>query len=239
MSGKPRMALFAGERGIMTGEELTYDYNFDPYSQKNVQACRCGAANCRGFLGPKQKDHSKKSESSEEEAPVVRPQKKEGKFAGAKRKVAEVLEESAQLVNNHKKKKVDKNNQQSSKLSQLNRRNSGSVLERKPSKLKRLLNTKSRHSMPTAIVASGSSRRSTRLVSGTSTRGLLESDHDEVESPVADENHESDSKQAEAEQEDEMNGKRVLSETHLRALAIKERADRLMRSHGRKSRVAG
>lgn len=25
----PRMALFAGDRGIMTGEELTYDYNFE------------------------------------------------------------------------------------------------------------------------------------------------------------------------------------------------------------------
>jgi SET domain-containing protein len=26
---KPRMALFAGDRGIMTGDELTYDYNFE------------------------------------------------------------------------------------------------------------------------------------------------------------------------------------------------------------------
>ena len=29
VAGKPRMALFAGENGIMTGEELTYDYNFE------------------------------------------------------------------------------------------------------------------------------------------------------------------------------------------------------------------
>ena len=28
VAGKPRVALFAGERGIATGEELTYDYNF-------------------------------------------------------------------------------------------------------------------------------------------------------------------------------------------------------------------
>jgi hypothetical protein len=27
--GKPRMALFAGPDGIETGEELTYDYNFE------------------------------------------------------------------------------------------------------------------------------------------------------------------------------------------------------------------
>jgi histone-lysine N-methyltransferase ASH1L len=29
VSGQPRMALFAGDRGILTGEELTYDYNFE------------------------------------------------------------------------------------------------------------------------------------------------------------------------------------------------------------------
>ncbi|KAI1981086.1 hypothetical protein LOZ55_000972 [Ophidiomyces ophidiicola] len=60
VAGKPRMALFAGEDGIVTGEELTYDYNFDPYSQKNVQECRCGAATCRGVLGPKPKDYKNK-----------------------------------------------------------------------------------------------------------------------------------------------------------------------------------
>ncbi|KAL9102670.1 MAG: hypothetical protein Q9163_002192 [Psora crenata] len=54
--GNPRMALFAGDEGIMTGEELTYDYNFTPYSVKNVQECRCGADVCRGVLGPKPKE---------------------------------------------------------------------------------------------------------------------------------------------------------------------------------------
>ena len=29
VAGKPRMALFAGDDGIVTGEELTYDYNFE------------------------------------------------------------------------------------------------------------------------------------------------------------------------------------------------------------------
>lgn len=56
VAGKPRMALFAGDRDIMTGEELTYDYNFDPFSAKNVQECRCGSSNCRGILGPRPKD---------------------------------------------------------------------------------------------------------------------------------------------------------------------------------------
>ena len=56
VAGKPRMALFAGDNGIMTGEELTYDYNFNPYSVKSVQKCRCGAEGCRGVLGPKPKE---------------------------------------------------------------------------------------------------------------------------------------------------------------------------------------
>lgn len=51
------MALFAGDKPIMTGDELTYDYNFDPFSAKNVQECRCGSENCRGVLGPKPKDN--------------------------------------------------------------------------------------------------------------------------------------------------------------------------------------
>lgn len=55
VGGKPRMALFAGDNPIMSGDELTYDYNFDPFSAKNVQECRCGSDNCRGVLGPKPK----------------------------------------------------------------------------------------------------------------------------------------------------------------------------------------
>jgi len=79
VAGKPRMALFAGDRGIMTGEELSYDYNFEyvsisdsgaiwlimssPYSQKNVQQCRCGSDNCRGVLGPRPKEKERIRES--------------------------------------------------------------------------------------------------------------------------------------------------------------------------------
>lgn len=91
VNGKPRMALFAGHRGIMTGEELTYDYNFDPYSQKNVQECRCGAENCRGFLGPRPKE-ARKQNSPEEDT------KKPSKFAGVKRKIAEVIEEGTSRI---------------------------------------------------------------------------------------------------------------------------------------------
>lgn len=82
VSGQPRMALFAGDRPIMTGEELTYDYNFDPFSAKNVQKCLCGQPNCRGVLGPKPKG--------------VKPPKEnlkvttKGKAKGGKRKLKEL-----------------------------------------------------------------------------------------------------------------------------------------------------
>ncbi|KAF2219962.1 hypothetical protein BDZ85DRAFT_242514 [Elsinoe ampelina] len=48
--GEPKMALFAGKNGVMTGEELTYDYNFDNFSTLHVMECRCGAPLCRGKL---------------------------------------------------------------------------------------------------------------------------------------------------------------------------------------------
>jgi histone-lysine N-methyltransferase ASH1L len=66
VGGKPRMALFAGDKPITTGEELTYDYNFDPFSAKNVQECRCGSENCRGILGPRPKDQKAMKETFKE-----------------------------------------------------------------------------------------------------------------------------------------------------------------------------
>lgn len=53
VSGQPRMALFAGQNPIVTGDELTFDYNFEPFSTKNVQNYLYGSANCRGILGRK------------------------------------------------------------------------------------------------------------------------------------------------------------------------------------------
>ena len=85
VGGKPRMALFAGDQGIMTGDELTYDYNFDPFSQKNVQECRCGAKNCRGVLGPKAKEEKRPKEEANRPA-------SSNSLAGAKRKLAQIFD---------------------------------------------------------------------------------------------------------------------------------------------------
>ena len=52
----PRVAFFA-LRDILPGEELTYDYMYGETSaapcgdeEQTKIVCRCGAANCRGFL---------------------------------------------------------------------------------------------------------------------------------------------------------------------------------------------
>ncbi|KAK4117633.1 hypothetical protein N656DRAFT_786329 [Canariomyces notabilis] len=76
VSGQPRMALFAGDRPIMTGEELTYDYNFDPFSAKNVQKCLCGSPNCRGVLGPKPKEVKAAKQQQQPQQPAKDAEKK-------------------------------------------------------------------------------------------------------------------------------------------------------------------
>lgn len=88
------MALYAGEKGIMTGDELTYDYNFDPFSQKNVQECHCGSRQCRGVLGPKPKDERKAKPDKESAA---------GKLAGVKRKMTGILDEGCDRWNKRPK----------------------------------------------------------------------------------------------------------------------------------------
>ncbi len=97
VGGKPRMALFAGDKGIMTGDELTYDYNFDPFSQKNVQECRCGSSKCRGVLGPKAKEERKPKSEKEPGTSAA------SRLAGAKRKFADILDEGTNRWNKRPK----------------------------------------------------------------------------------------------------------------------------------------
>lgn len=92
VGGKPRMALFAGDKGIMTGDELTYDYNFDPFSQKNVQECRCRSSKCRGVLGPKPRDERQSSGEKQTGSSAA------SKLAGAKRKIAEIVHEGTERL---------------------------------------------------------------------------------------------------------------------------------------------
>ena len=146
VGGKPRMSLFAGDRGIMTGEELTYDYNFDPYSQKNVQECRCGAEKCRGVLGPRPKEERKQKNPEEE------TNKSRSKLAGAKRKIADAIEETGSRVT--KKAKVAP----TPKAKVYSRKSTSPVKGRKTTLLKKVVSRKT-----SATVVKELSRRPSKL----------------------------------------------------------------------------
>lgn len=101
--GQPRMALFAGEKPIMTGDELTYDYNFDPFSAKNVQKCLCGSDNCRGVLGPKAPTMARGEALVKGVKETVKAATKAGK-----RKLVALLEGQEESGTPNKKRKVIK-----------------------------------------------------------------------------------------------------------------------------------
>ncbi|KAL2758345.1 hypothetical protein ACRALDRAFT_1011064, partial [Sodiomyces alcalophilus JCM 7366] len=88
---QPRMALFAGDQPIMTGDELTYDYNFDPFSAKNVQTCLCGEENCRGVLGPKPKEKDCKAKAAKDAAAKTVKDVVKGVVKAGKRKLEELV----------------------------------------------------------------------------------------------------------------------------------------------------
>jgi len=50
---EPRIGLFAGSKGIIPGDEITYDYNFIWLENAEPQLCYCQSANCRGVIGKK------------------------------------------------------------------------------------------------------------------------------------------------------------------------------------------
>ncbi|MCJ1312409.1 hypothetical protein MMC25_006083 [Agyrium rufum] len=100
VAGKPRVALFAGDQGVMTGEELTYDYNFNPFSSDNIQECRCGAPNCRGVIGPK----APARDIRDALKPLVNQRTGGRKVSGRKRKLQEAIESSIQAAGNKKRK---------------------------------------------------------------------------------------------------------------------------------------
>ncbi|EGU85462.1 hypothetical protein FOXB_04029 [Fusarium oxysporum f. sp. conglutinans Fo5176] len=98
VSGQPRMALFAGDKPIMTGDELTYDYNFDPFSAKNVQKCLCGEPNCRGVLGPKPREVKQPKTDLKNAV--------KGAVKAGKRKLKELIGDEGDDGKNAKKRKV-------------------------------------------------------------------------------------------------------------------------------------
>lgn len=96
VGGKPRMALFAGDAGISTGEELTYDYNFNNFNDENTTACACGAEGCRGVLGKK---------PTEQEIKKAKNQKERERLVAVKLEIERVEAEKREKANGKKRKK--------------------------------------------------------------------------------------------------------------------------------------
>ena len=154
VGGKPRMALFAGERGIMTGDELTYDYNFDPFSQKNVQECRCGAKTCRGVLGPKVKEDKKPKEEATGSAST-------SSLTGAKRKLAQIFDDSTSGLSKKRKVTTTRISRSSAMVKRTSIRStslSSKTLNRRPSVLKRLVNGAKDKATQRRMVSTSSAR---------------------------------------------------------------------------------
>jgi SET domain-containing protein len=51
--GEPRFGIFAGNRGVQAGDEVTINYYFMSFLNAQLPACYCGNENCSGYLGPK------------------------------------------------------------------------------------------------------------------------------------------------------------------------------------------
>lgn len=73
-----------------------------PYSQKNVQKCRCGAPGCRGVLGPRPKEREIRESKAELKKDAVQ-KKGKGALAGTKRKLGSVLDDSTSALNKKRK----------------------------------------------------------------------------------------------------------------------------------------
>jgi histone-lysine N-methyltransferase ASH1L len=90
---KAHMGIFAGDEGVMTGEELTYDYNFDNFGSSQ-QKCHCGSATCRGFLSKRLN--------------AVEQRQKDKEELERQRKAAEEAMKNAEAVVQAKKEKSEK-----------------------------------------------------------------------------------------------------------------------------------
>lgn len=80
-------------------------FRCSPFSQKNVQECRCGVPTCRGVLGPRPKDQRPKEPKVDNKKSSKARVKKGSKvtLAGTKRKAERVLDESTSRLNKKRK----------------------------------------------------------------------------------------------------------------------------------------
>ncbi|KAG0213825.1 Histone-Lysine N-Methyltransferase ash1l [Mortierella sp. GBA30] len=79
LNGEMSIGIFASQ-DILPGAEISYDYNFSSFRGAQKQKCRCGAPNCRGYIG-------ERSSKNKETATVV-PNKLSGKKGDGRKQKA-------------------------------------------------------------------------------------------------------------------------------------------------------
>ncbi|KAJ9641380.1 hypothetical protein H2201_006935 [Coniosporium apollinis] len=141
VNGEPRMALFAGPNGIGTGEELTYDYNFEDFGDAKTK-CLCGAPTCRGTLGKKESLAAGVKRKAQNLLDAILPKPDEDR-SSKRRKVANAVRsqiaKTTHAVNTVAASATQAIEQSRSREARLARRHSsGDALVRQPGKLKKV-----------------------------------------------------------------------------------------------------
>ncbi|KAG0031835.1 Histone-Lysine N-Methyltransferase ash1l [Podila clonocystis] len=86
LNGEMSIGIFASQ-DIPAGAEISYDYNFSPFSGAQKQRCRCEAPNCRGYIGER---GSTKTKSTGEVISLQASASKSRKASNGKRKAKRI-----------------------------------------------------------------------------------------------------------------------------------------------------
>lgn len=83
------IGIFASQ-DVPAGAEISYDYNFSPFQGAQKQVCRCGAPNCRGYIGERV--------SKTKDTAVVPTKKNDGRKHKAGRRKVKKIELASNVV---------------------------------------------------------------------------------------------------------------------------------------------
>ncbi|KAG0338187.1 Histone-Lysine N-Methyltransferase ash1l [Podila horticola] len=87
LNGEMSIGIFSSQ-DIPAGAEISYDYNFSPFSGAQKQRCRCEAPNCRGYIG--ERGSTKTKSAGEATAQASASASKSRKSSNGKRKAKRI-----------------------------------------------------------------------------------------------------------------------------------------------------
>ncbi|KAG9326780.1 hypothetical protein KVV02_008670 [Mortierella alpina] len=68
LNGEMSIGIFASQ-DVPAGTEISYDYNFSSFRGAQKQKCRCGAINCRGYIGERSSKNKELANGSSDKLP--------------------------------------------------------------------------------------------------------------------------------------------------------------------------